>query len=179
MTNKLKELILYLVQKSKGDSAFGATKLNKLLFDIDFQAYALFGASITGEKYVRRPHGPVPYRLPVVRDELVNEGRLKIETIERFRRKQYLMTALGNPDLSIFSKDGLELVNEILKENEAVNGTELSSWTHTLRPWLDAEDGEEIPFYTVFILRDVPVSQSDLAWGQKRLTELRAAGYAI
>lgn len=180
MTNKkLKELILYLVNESKDDNLFGATKLNKLLFDIDFQAYALFGASITGEKYVRRPFGPVPYRLPVARDELVSEGRLKIEVREHFRRKQYIMTALENPDLSIFSKDGLDLVDEILHENKAVNGSELSSWTHTLRPWLDAEDGEEIPYYTVFILKDVPVSHSDLEWGQNRLTELRAVGNAV
>jgi len=180
MTGKLKELILYLVKESKDDNLFGATKLNKLLFDIDFQSYALFGVSVTGEEYVKRPYGPVPFRLPIARDELVTEGKLKIETIERYRnKKQHVMTALGNPDLSIFSKDELDLVDETLKENEAVSGSELSSWTHTLRPWLDAEDGEVIPYYTVFILRDVPVSKSDLAWGQKRLTELRAAGNAI
>ena len=176
---KLKELVLYLVMKGKDDNLFGATKLNKLLFDIDFQAYAIFGTSITGEKYVRRPFGPVPYHLPVVREELISEGRLKIEVKERFRNKQHIMTALGNPDLSIFSKDGLDLVDEILQANKAVNGSELSGWTHTLRPWLDAEDGEEIPYYTVFILKDVPVSQSDMVWGQDRLMELRGAGNAI
>ena len=180
MTNKkLKELVLYLASESADDESFGSTKLNKLLFLIDFQAYALWGSSISGAKYVRRKFGPVPFELPIVRSELESEGKLKVESRQRFGKPQKRVLALGNPDLSVFSKDEIELAKEIIKDLKEVNGTVLSDWTHKLRPWLDTEDGEEIPYYTVFILKDVPVSLSDLAWGRKKLEELKATGYAV
>ena len=180
MTNKkLKELILYLASESREDNTFGATKLNKLLFLIDFQAYALWGTSVTNAKYIRRQFGPVPKDLLIARDELRNEGRLDIEERERFGKVLKRIVPLKNPDLSLFSKDELDLVKEVLNECERLNGTELSDWTHTLRPYLDAEDGEEIPYFTTFVLKDVPISQSDITWGQSRVAELRALEYAI
>lgn len=176
---KLKELILYLASESADDDSFGATKLNKLLFLIDFQAYALWGSSVSGAKYVRRQFGPVPFELPKIRAELEEEGKIKVEPKERFGKTQKRVVSLSNPDLSVFSINEIELTKDVIKDFKDVNGTVLSDWTHTLRPWLDAEEGEEIPYYTVFILKDVPVSLSDLAWGREKLEELKATGYAV
>lgn len=50
---KLKELILYICQKCKDDPTFDEEKLKFLLYNIDFRAYAKFGKSITGERYIR------------------------------------------------------------------------------------------------------------------------------
>jgi hypothetical protein len=57
---KMKELVLYLTAKSKGDPQFSAAKLNKLLFYCDFTAYRQLGRSITGFSYQRMPSGPAP-----------------------------------------------------------------------------------------------------------------------
>jgi hypothetical protein len=46
--DKLKELVVYLSSLSEGDEYWGAVKLNKLLFYIDFVASRRFGKSVTG-----------------------------------------------------------------------------------------------------------------------------------
>src|SRR5207249_1394411 len=38
-TDKVKELILLVTERSEGDESFGMIKLNKLLFNIDFTQY--------------------------------------------------------------------------------------------------------------------------------------------
>ena len=48
---KLGELIVYIVENSLGDPYFGKTKLNKILFAADFEAYRQRGRSITGADY--------------------------------------------------------------------------------------------------------------------------------
>ena len=45
---KLRELILYVAERCENDPDFGALKLNKILFNADFIAYALTGKAITG-----------------------------------------------------------------------------------------------------------------------------------
>jgi hypothetical protein len=55
---KLRELILHVARRSEGDIAFGVTKLNKLLFFIDFLACLRFGKPITGEEYQKLDNGP-------------------------------------------------------------------------------------------------------------------------
>lgn len=179
MTNKLKELILYLARASRDDPTCGATKLNKLLFIMDFYAYAQFGKPITETKYIHRQFGPVPFDLPKIRRELLTEGRIQIEEREFLGKTQTCIIPTDDPDLSSFTKNELKLVNDVIEAFKGNNATELSEWTHKLRPWLDTEDGEEIPYNTVFILKEVPATQSDLAWGQKRYMELINAGYTI
>ena len=54
---KFRELILLIAVKSEGDSYFGETKLNMLLFYIDFLSYLELGLPITGQKYQKLAWG--------------------------------------------------------------------------------------------------------------------------
>ena len=76
---KLKELILYIVGKSQDDNSFDALKLCLILYLIDFEAYALWGKSVTGAKYIKSPHGPEPKGMSTIIGELVKEGKLKLK----------------------------------------------------------------------------------------------------
>src|SRR5207302_260927 len=75
---KLRELILHIAKESMGDTRFGKTKLNKLLFYADFLAYQKTGQSITGEEYVKQPFGPVPARAEQCLRALESGGALAI-----------------------------------------------------------------------------------------------------
>jgi len=46
--SKFKELLLYVAEQSVGDPHFGKTKLNKILYYIDFQAHGVLGEPVTG-----------------------------------------------------------------------------------------------------------------------------------
>ena len=49
---KLAEMILLIAKRSEGDPAFGAVKLDKLLFHCDFSAYLTYGTPIFDENRV-------------------------------------------------------------------------------------------------------------------------------
>lgn len=79
---KLKELILYLADRSNNDEKFGATKLNKLLFYADFLAYVYLGTSITGQEYQVLDQGPAPRRLVPVRESMKANEEIAIRTAD-------------------------------------------------------------------------------------------------
>src|SRR5713226_2593184 len=72
--NKLIELIVHLSSLSEGDEYWGAIKLNKLLFYIDFVAYRRFGKSVTGQEYQAQKQGPTPRRLPPLMARMKKAG---------------------------------------------------------------------------------------------------------
>lgn len=170
---KLGELILYVAKKSQDDTTFGATKLNKILFAVDFMAYGAFGKPLTEAHYIRLQHGPVPKELPQVRDELIAEKRAAIQLNEHFGKEQKRIVALDTPDMSIFTDREKRLIDDVIIELKSLNATQLSDWTHGLTPWLVASDKEELPFETVFVLQNKPISKAGVAWGEKVLRETR------
>jgi hypothetical protein len=50
------------------------------------------------------------------------------------------------------------------------------SWKHDLLPWKVAKPGEKIPWQAVYILKHQPATPEAIAWAEKRLAELKAAG---
>src|SRR5215467_9574991 len=75
---KFKELILYIASHSEDDPAFGATKLNKLLFFADFITYLRLGHPITGQEYQRLENGPAPRRMLPAKAELLLDNDIAI-----------------------------------------------------------------------------------------------------
>src|SRR5690242_1312364 len=57
---RLRELILYIAERLKDDPNFGKTKLVKVLFYSDFDAYRETGQPITGTPYLHMERGPYP-----------------------------------------------------------------------------------------------------------------------
>lgn len=172
MNNRLTELILYIAEKSRGDPAFGATKLNKILFLVDFFAYGFWGNSITGATYKRLRNGPVPHELPIAKNILLSQGRAEEILREYYGRPQKRLVPISGSDCSLFTREEITLVDQVIKECSELNATNLSDWSHQLKPWLLSKDGEEIPYETIFILRDTPVSSDDISWAEAMTEQL-------
>ena len=65
---KLEALIGYIAEQSEGDRHFGLTKLNKMLWFIDLEAYRSLGETVSEQTYQKLPEGPAPRRmLPVLK----------------------------------------------------------------------------------------------------------------
>lgn len=172
--NKLEELILYISRKSENDIYFGKTKLNKILFTIDFNFYGMTGKSVSGEVYVHREHGPVPQRMKTILDRMLSEKRIEIQDNLLYSQKQQRVIAKENPDLSKFTEDELRFIDVCIETLKNYTGTQLSEWTHTLRPWLNTLNEEEIPYHAIFGLKKLPVEREGFIWAQKELQRLRA-----
>ena len=159
MTTKLKELVIYVAEKSKDDPAFGLTKLNKVLFAIDFRYFGAEGQSITEADYVHRANGPVPNVMPIILTELTESGKAELKETTYFGHTQKRLFPFTGPDLSIFSDNELAFIHMASDYFKPWNATQLSEWTHKLIPWLITEDGEKIPYASVFILQKIPIEK--------------------
>lgn len=164
---KFKELILYICEKSATDPNFGATKLNKLLFLSDFWAYGNLGQPITGVEYMKLRYGPAPRPLVPVREEMQNNRELAIQetTLDpKMARKRPVNLRAAN--LTLFSAEEIALVDQILEWGKAANASDVSRYTHDWHGWIAAQEGETIPYETVFISDD-PLTPFEVARGKE------------
>jgi hypothetical protein len=163
---KFKLLIHYICSMCE-PSQFGSVKLNKILWVADFQAYYELGKSITGARYVKRQHGPVPSTIVPILDELSLEGLLSIteEDFHGFPKRRF--EAFGTPDLSRLTEDEIRIVNTAIKFVIEHTARPISKLSHD-HIWRTADDGEEIPYYTVFALPG-EITESDREWARTML----------
>ena len=172
MEGRLRDLVLYIARCSESDPHFGATKLHKILFYVDFMAYGMWGKSITGARYVHQTHGPIADKLGAVIEELVDEGAARIEERDWFEYKQRRLIAVRDPDISQLNEQELALVDEAIERLRPLNARELSEWTHSLLPWLLTVKGEEIPLYTVYVWKVLPPSADTIRWARALVEDL-------
>jgi hypothetical protein len=173
MCSKIEELVLYIAEKSKDDLKFGLTKLNKILFASDFSYYGATGKLITGTTYVHRTNGPVPKDMQLVLINLESAKRAYIKEVEYFGYPQKRIVPRGGADTSSFSEEELEYIDHYIDHFKKLNATDLSDWTHTLRPWLVTGDGDEIPYYSIFVLYNRPIEKDSVTWAIEELDRLR------
>jgi len=163
--DKLRELILYLAQRSEADPHFGRTKLNKLLFYIDFSHYARTGLAVTGEPYVKQPHGPVPAHVKKLLNEMEQSGDLRVVKRHHFTHVQERPKALREPDLSGFTGLEIALASEIVQELWPLSGADVSDLSHEFVGWRAVRMGEEIPYETALIVPGPP-SEEEERWAE-------------
>jgi hypothetical protein len=149
--DKLRELILYVAEKSAADPHFGLTKLYKILFYCDFEAYARYGAAITGCPYKKLPHGPVPADGEELLRELQASGELAIAHRVRYGYDQRPPRSLRDADLSAFTGEEIALVHEILGQLWPLSAREVSDLSHNFIGWRAARVSEVIPYETGLI----------------------------
>jgi len=61
---------------------------------------------------------------------------------------------------------------QVIEQIEALD----PDWKHDLLPWKIAQPGEKIPWQAVYVLKHQPITPQAIAWAEKRLAELKAAG---
>lgn len=152
---RLKELILYVATRCAHDPAFGATKLNKILWKSDFMAFAHHGIPITGVDYMKLPQGPVPRRLMPLQDELVRDKRAVVAELPAqwtFTRK--VTVPLAPPRLSLFTPDQIALVDEVIAAFLPLTAKDVSALSHG-KAWEAAGYQETIPYETVFLADEI------------------------
>ena len=163
---KLRELILYIATRCKGDPGFGKTKLNKILFYSDFGAYAELGEPITGQPYMRIDHGPGPRRLKPVLDALLAAGEVEIRRETVFRHRQERVVALRPADPAAFTQAQLAIVDRVVAELWGRTNKDVSALSHAHLGWKAARDRETIPYETAF-LTDRPLTEAEIEHGRR------------
>lgn len=148
---KLREVLLYVLEKVGAKPNVGETVLYKLLYFIDFDYYEKTGHSITGLTYVRNHFGPTPTRDFVnVVEGMKAQGELEVVETEYFKHNQRKYLPRISTNLSELSASELQHIDETLSRLSDKTASELSELSHYDTPWLAAEDGKTIDYRGVF-----------------------------
>ena len=163
---KLKELILYVALKSQQDPNFGATKLNKILFYADFNAYVRLGKSITGQDYQALAQGPAPRRMLPLCEQMESAKDIALQEAPRASYTQKRTIALRDPDLSHFSAKQIALVDDVILELWLGTAQVVSDLSHEFLGWKLAEEGETIPYDVALLSNQADLTPSEIKKGK-------------
>jgi len=159
----LRELIVYVAEKSLGDPYFGMTKLNKILFLSDFEAYRQRGASITGAQYQHLPWGPAPQQmLPALR-ELRESKRVFVQGEGTFAGTQERVVPTGGADIDAFKPNDIAIVADVLDRVKDLSNQEASDFSHETIAWRITGSKQEIPYGSAVLDSEGPTDE-DLWW---------------
>jgi len=136
IANKLKEKNIELTK----------TKLNKLLFYIDFLSFKQNNCSITGAVYAHLPYGPCLESFDTVISSLVEENILGVKEVIYQDKSYEVLEPLKEPKTDIFTKDELNLIETILEKLSGLSASELSNISHKEKAYTATKNGELIEY---------------------------------
>jgi hypothetical protein len=155
---RFKDLLLYVAKSLANDPTFGETKANKVLFFSDFEAYRRLGEPITGADYQKNLYGPTARRYPVLRDELLRWGQLKVERRLVADHVQDVLIPLDiEPNMKQFSSEEVAIVDAVIEEMRQYTNIEVSDLSHERAAgWDLVELGDSIPYHSALISTKQP-----------------------
>ena len=146
--DRLKNVMLYILGRC--DDVW-CTKMNKLLFYVDFLSYRDSGMAITGLSYRAVDFGPVPERWEKVYSEFP-------EVHQEFRQagdfEGSVLIATQNADVSLFTDFELQVMDKVCSLLGKKSSRELSRISHEEKAWKEyCNNHEKIPFNEAFSIR--------------------------
>jgi putative zinc finger/helix-turn-helix YgiT family protein len=146
---KFCNVILYLC---KGGQL--KTKLNKLLFYVDFKHFKEYTVSITGAKYAHLPHGPVPDNYEHFFANLIhNEGSLAVDEVLCYEYEGENYTAVKEPNLSTFKDSELKILTEVKEFFKDYNARQIKLFSHEEQGYRETKVGQLISYDFARVLR--------------------------
>lgn len=132
------------------------TKLNKLLFYADFNAYQLTGYSITGLEYRAIQFGPVPSHFQKMYVNLSEQGQISIDE-QYFGNGAYGDEINTNTtfDQTLFSQEELKVLEFVAKRYGKLSTDDIVKLSHEETAWCDnAEQKALINYRYAFELNE-------------------------
>lgn len=148
---KLREVLLYILEKVGAKPNIGETVLYKLLYFIDFDYYEKYGRSITGLTYIRNHFGPTPAKsFADVISGMEKQDEIEIVETKFFTNKQKKYLPTVKSELQKLSAKELTHINEELVRLSDKTASELTELSHYDTPWVVAKQGKKIEYRDVF-----------------------------
>jgi putative zinc finger/helix-turn-helix YgiT family protein len=129
------------------DADVPKTKLNKLLFYADFKHFKQQTVSITGSRYAHLPYGPAPDNYHHYIAALHhNEGLLRIVEVDFGDYSGEYLTALEEPDLSVFSTSEITTLASVKERFADMKASAISKLSHEEEGFRQTSDGDLISY---------------------------------
>lgn len=161
--DKLKNVILYILEKCAGKPNVGETVLYKLLYFIDFNNFEINNKSVSGLDYIHLQYGPVPVAgqyLPVI-EKMKSSQELKIIIQDYFglRIKRYIN--LVNHDINSLSPKERKVIDDVISSLSDMSASQIEEYSHGDAPWQLTANKELVPYNLVFE-RQVPYAKRSI-----------------
>lgn len=138
--DRLRETVVYLAAHV---CDLYRTKLNKVLFYLDFAAYRRDGSGFTGLRYAKADFGPVPDQYELVMAALLDGKDLALQE----KGEGQVVVARRGADLSTFPASEVTLLDAVCAFANSFESTSaLSAFSHKEPGWIEVELGEFIPY---------------------------------
>jgi len=150
--NKLKNIILYILEKCAGKPNVGETVLYKLLYFIDFDSFEINNKSVSGLNYIHLQYGPAPVASqysPVIEAMKVNK-ELKIIISDYYGLKIKRYINLINYDIDSLCPKETKVADDVISSLSNMSAAQIEDYSHGDAPWQLTEDKEVIPYFFVF-----------------------------
>lgn len=151
---KLKSVLLYILEKVGSKPNVGLTVLYKLLYFIDFDYYEKYEKQLMGLTYFKNTHGPTPRNFKKTIDTMIRNAELVEVKSKYFTHDQKKFLPRIEPDLSILNGQELEMIDDVLRRYADKSAAQLSEMTHRDMPWKAAKHGENLEYEHAFYRPD-------------------------
>lgn len=145
--NRLKNIMLYILERC-GEVWY--TKMNKLLFYIDFVSYREQGTAMTGLAYKAISYGPVPDRWDRIYSEF---SEITQELRPAGEYSGSVLIATDKADISLFTTIELDIMDRICSSMGTYSARKLTELSHKEEAWITSQNNHAyISFDTAFSL---------------------------
>jgi len=160
---RFKAVVLYVAEQLRDDPTFGSTKLNKILYFSDTDAYRELGEPITGAVYQRNRYGPTAVEYPPMIDEMQGQELISVKREKIIDHEQDKITPTDKFRLDLgLGPRQKALLDARIEEFRGYTNLEASDRSHEQSAgWLVFDPGETIPYRTSLVSpepEDVPDS---------------------
>lgn len=95
----------------------------------DFDHFELYEKTITNEKYIRYPKGPLLTKHQSLPDELEKENKIKIkEEVRMYFGFRY--ASITEPDTSLLNENELKTIDSVINRLSDKTASEISDYSH-------------------------------------------------
>lgn len=143
--DKYRNAILFFL-KYCNNQYLGLTKLNKLIYYLDFVSFRDTGRSVTGDIYVHKDYGPVPDAVDTILRELREDGSIDIEEMPYAAGFKAKLLLKKEPDLKAFSTEERTLLETICKELALWPTEKIVNQTHLEAPWFFSKPFQQVDY---------------------------------
>ncbi|MDO8511767.1 MAG: Panacea domain-containing protein [bacterium] len=142
-----KSAVLYFI-KYCNNQYLHATKLNKLLYYLDFIYYRDHKKSVTGDTYIHQGYGPVPARIDEILASLKNEGVIETEAVAHNDAEMINFTVKNEAkfDEAVFTPDQKKLLKQICDQFGGWPTEKIVAQTHLEAPWFYSKPYEIVDY---------------------------------
>lgn len=151
--SKLKNILLYILERCAGKPNVGETVLYKLLYFSDFNYYELYEEHLTGSKYRKLPYGPVPQKLDVIINQMIDKGQLKRVKTEYRGYPQTRYLPLEKTNLSELKASEKDVIDRVIEQMSDWSAAMISNYSHQDKPWRATETNDYIDYELAFYRR--------------------------